>query len=298
MTILVGKNTRVVVQGITGSAGSFHAKQCIAYGTQIVAGCTPLRGGEKFSATGPKGEAVVVPVFDTVREAVEKTGVDTSCIFVPALGAADAILEAVDAGCSLVVCITEGIPVMDMIRVRRAIEDRPVRLIGPNCPGIITPGECKIGIMPGHIHRPGRIGVVSRSGTLTYEAVGQLTALGLGQSTCIGIGGDPVGGMDFVDALTLFNEDPETEAVMMMGEIGGNAEERAADYIKRHVKKPVAAFIAGTTAPPGKRMGHAGAIISGGKGTAADKIRALEEAGVKIAPSPADMGTTLKSLLT
>ncbi len=297
MTILVDKNTRVVVQGITGSAGSFHAKQCIAYGTQIVAGCTPLRGGEKFSATGPKGESVEVPVFDTVQRAVEKTGADTSCIFVPALGAADAILEAVDAGCKLVVCITEGIPVMDMIRVRRAIEGRSVRLIGPNCPGIITPGQCKIGIMPGHIHLPGRIGVVSRSGTLTYEAVGQLTALGLGQSTCVGIGGDPVGGMDFVDVLTLFNEDPNTEAVMMMGEIGGNAEERAAEYIRKNMKKPVAAFIAGTTAPPGKRMGHAGAIISGGKGTAADKIAALEAAGVKVAPSPADMGSTLKSLL-
>ena len=297
MTILVSKNTRVVVQGITGSAGSFHAKQCIAYGTQIVAGCTPSRGGEKFSAEGPDGKAVEVPVFDTVSEAVKQTGADTSCIFVPALGAADAILEAVDAGCSLVVCITEGIPVTDMIRVRRAIEDRAVRLIGPNCPGVITPGECKIGIMPGHIHRAGRIGVVSRSGTLTYEAVGQLTALGLGQSTCVGIGGDPVGGMDFVDVLTLFNQDPNTEAVMMMGEIGGNAEERAAEYIRTNMKKPVAAFIAGTTAPPGKRMGHAGAIISGGKGTAADKIRALEAAGVRMAPSPAEMGSTLKSLL-
>jgi succinyl-CoA synthetase alpha subunit len=297
MTILVGKSTRVVVQGITGSAGSFHAKQCIAYGTQIVAGCTPGRGGEKFQAEGPGGKAVEVPVFDTMREVVQRTGADTSCIFVPALGAADAILEAVDAGCKLVVCITEGIPVMDMIRVRRAITGRDVRLIGPNCPGIITPGECKIGIMPGHIHRPGRIGVVSRSGTLTYEAVGQLTALGLGQSTCIGIGGDPVGGLDFVDALTLFNQDPNTDAVMMMGEIGGNAEEHAADYIRREMKKPVAAFIAGTTAPPGKRMGHAGAIISGGKGTAADKIQALEAAGVKVAPSPADMGTTLKSVL-
>ena len=297
MTILVGKGTRVVVQGITGAAGSFHEKQCIAYGTQIVAGCTPGRGGEKFLAEGPGGKAVEVPVFDTMGEVVERTGADTSCIFVPALGAADAILEAVDAGVKLVVCITEGIPVMDMIRVRRAIEARPVRLIGPNCPGIITPGECKIGIMPGHIHRAGRIGVVSRSGTLTYEAVGQLTALGLGQSTCIGIGGDPVGGLDFVDVLTLFNADPNTDAVMMMGEIGGNAEERAADYIRKEMKKPVAGFIAGTTAPPGKRMGHAGAIISGGKGTAADKIAALEQAGVKVAPSPAEMGTTLKSLL-
>ena len=302
MAILVNKNTRVVVQGITGSAGSFHAKQCIAYGTQIVAGCTPGRGGETFAAEGPGNKAVSVPVFDTVAQAVKQTGADTSCIFVPALGAADAILEAVDAGCKLVVCITEGIPVMDMIRVRRAIDGKtadgkPVRLIGPNCPGIITPEACKIGIMPGHIHRAGNIGVVSRSGTLTYEAVGQLTALGLGQSTCIGIGGDPVGGMDFVDVLTLFNEDPDTHAIMMMGEIGGNAEERAAEYIKKNVKKPVAAFIAGTTAPPGKRMGHAGAIISGGKGTASDKIKALENAGVKVAPSPAEMGSTLKSLL-
>jgi succinyl-CoA synthetase alpha subunit len=297
MSVLVDKDTRVLVQGLTGSAGSFHARQCIAYGTQIVAGCTPGRGGESFTAEGPDKKSVSVPVFDTVAEAVKQTGADVSCIFVPALGAADSILEALDAGCRLIVCITEGIPVMDMIRVRRALEGRSARLIGPNCPGVITPGACKIGIMPGHIHRPGRIGVVSRSGTLTYEAVGQLTALGLGQSTCIGIGGDPVGGMDFVDALELFNADPGTDAVMMMGEIGGNAEERAAEYIKAKMKKPVAGFIAGTTAPPGKRMGHAGAIISGGKGTAKDKIRALENAGVKVAPSPADMGTTLKSLL-
>jgi succinyl-CoA synthetase alpha subunit len=297
MAILVNKDSRVLIQGITGSAGSFHARQCIAYGTQVVAGCTPFRGGETFSGEGPDGKKVDVPVFDTVAEAVKKTNADVSCIFVPALGAADAILEAVDAGCKLVICITEGIPVTDMIRVRRAIEDLPVRLVGPNCPGVITPGQCKIGIMPGHIHRAGKIGVVSRSGTLTYEAVGQLTALGLGQSTCVGIGGDPVGGMDFVDVLKLFNEDPDTEAVMMMGEIGGNAEERAAAYIKAHMKKPVAGFIAGTTAPPGKRMGHAGAIISGGKGTASDKIAALEAAGVRVAPSPADMGTTLKSLL-
>ena len=297
MSILVNKNTKVLVQGITGSAGSFHAKQCLAYGTQVVAGCTPNRGGETFAAEGPGGKAVSVPVFDTVAEAVRQTGADTSCIFVPALGAADAILEAVDAGCKLVICITEGIPVTDMIRVRRAIEGKPVRLVGPNCPGVITPGECKIGIMPGHIHRTGKIGVVSRSGTLTYEAVGQLTALGLGQSTCVGIGGDPVAGLDFVDVLTLFNEDPETQAVMMMGEIGGNAEERAAEYIKAHMKKPVAGFIAGATAPPGKRMGHAGAIISGGKGTAKDKIAALAAAGVRMSPSPAEMGATLKSLL-
>jgi succinyl-CoA synthetase alpha subunit len=297
MSILVNKNTKVLIQGITGSAGSFHAKQCLAYGTQVVAGCTPNRGGETFAAEGPGGKAVSVPVFDTVVEAVKQTGADTSCIFVPALGAADAILEAVDAGCKLVICITEGIPVTDMIRVRRAIEGKPVRLVGPNCPGVITPGECKIGIMPGHIHRQGKIGVVSRSGTLTYEAVGQLTALGLGQSTCVGIGGDPVAGLDFVDVLKLFNEDEGTQAVMMMGEIGGNAEERAAEYIKAHMKKPVAGFIAGATAPPGKRMGHAGAIISGGKGTAKDKIAALTAAGVRMSPSPAEMGATLKSLL-
>jgi succinyl-CoA synthetase alpha subunit len=297
MSILVNKNTKVLVQGITGSAGSFHAKQCLAYGTQVVAGCTPNRGGESFAAEGPGGKAVSIPVFDTVVEAVKQTGADTSCIFVPALGAADAILEAVDAGCKLVICITEGIPVTDMIRVRRSIEGKSVRLVGPNCPGVITPGECKIGIMPGHIHRTGKIGVVSRSGTLTYEAVGQLSALGLGQSTCVGIGGDPVAGLDFVDVLKLFNEDEGTQAVMMMGEIGGNAEERAAEYIKAHMKKPVAGFIAGATAPPGKRMGHAGAISSGGKGTAKDKIAALTAAGVRMSPSPAEMGVTLKSLL-
>jgi succinyl-CoA synthetase alpha subunit len=297
MAILINENTRVVVQGITGSAGSFHAKQCIAYGTKIVAGCTPNRGGETFTADGPDGKSVGVPVFDTVAQAVSETKADTSCIFVPALGAADAILEAVDAGCKLVICITEGIPVTDMIRVRRAIEGKGVYLVGPNCPGVITPGACKIGIMPGHIHRPGKFGVVSRSGTLTYEAVGQLTALGMGQSTCVGIGGDPVGGMDFVDVLKLYNEDPDTDGVMMIGEIGGNAEERGAAYIKAHMKKPVAGFIAGTTAPPGKRMGHAGAIISGGKGTAADKIAALEAAGVRVAPSPSEMGVTLKSML-
>ena len=297
MAILVGKESRVVVQGITGSAGSFHSRQCIQYGTQVVAGCTPGRGGESFDAEDASGKAVKVPVFDTVAEAVTETGANVSCVFVPALGAADAILEAADAGCELVIAITEGIPVMDMIRVRRALEGSSVRLIGPNCPGVITPGACKIGIMPGHIHKQGKIGVVSRSGTLTYEAVGQLTALGLGQSTCIGIGGDPVGGMDFVDVLKLFNDDPDTQGVMMMGEIGGNAEERAAAYIKEHMKKPVAGFIAGTTAPPGKRMGHAGAIISGGKGTADHKIAALEAAGVKVAPTPSDMGTTLQSML-
>ncbi len=297
MAILVDKNTRVVIQGITGSAGSFHAKQCIAYGTQVVAGCTPGRGGQGFDAEGPDGKQLKVPLFDTVAEAVTQTGADTACVFVPALGAADAILEAADAGCKLVIAITEGIPVTDMVRVRRALEGRDVRLVGPNCPGVITPGACKIGIMPGHIHKPGKFGVVSRSGTLTYEAVGQLTALGMGQSTCIGIGGDPVGGMDFVDVLRLFNDDPGTEGVMMIGEIGGNAEERAAAFIKAQMKKPVAGFLAGTTAPPGKRMGHAGAIISGGKGTASDKIAALEAAGVRVAPTPADMGKTLKSML-
>jgi succinyl-CoA synthetase alpha subunit len=297
MAILVDKNTRVVIQGITGSAGGFHARQCIAYGTQVVAGVTPGRGGETFEGEGPDGKKVGVPVFDTVAEAVKKTNADTSCIFVPALGAADAILEAAEAGCKLVIAITEGIPVMDMIRVRRALEGRKVRLVGPNCPGVITPGQCKIGIMPGHIHNPGKFGVISRSGTLTYEAVWQLSALGMGQSSCVGIGGDPVAGLDFVDVLTLFNEDPGTEGVMMIGEIGGNAEERAAAYIKAHMKKPVAGFIAGVTAPPGKRMGHAGAIISGGKGTAKDKIAALEAAGVKVAPSPAEMGVTLKSML-
>src|SRR5580765_204038 len=291
MSILVDKNTRLCVQGITGSAGSFHAKQCMEYGTQVVGGVTPGRGGEKFEGK--------VPVFDTVKQAVKATGANASVIFVPPPGAADAILEAFDAEIPLVVCITEGIPVMDMIKVRRVLEglDGKSRLICPNCPGIITPGQVKIGIMPGHIHKPGNIGVVSRSGTLTYEAVGQLTALGIGQSTCIGIGGDPVGGMDFVDVLTLFNEDKDTHGVIMIGEIGGGAEERGAAYIKANMKKPVACFIAGTTAPPGKRMGHAGAIISGGKGTAAAKMEALVAAGCKIAPTPSDMASTLKSMM-
>jgi succinyl-CoA synthetase alpha subunit len=291
MSILVGKETKVVVQGITGSAGSFHAKQCLAYGTQVVAGCTPGRGGEKFEDK--------VPVFDTVAEAREKTGVNASLIFVPPPGAADAILEAFDAGIELVVCITEGIPVVDMLKVRRVLEGLAgkQRLIGPNCPGIITPDQCKMGIMPGHIHRPGKIGVVSKSGTLTYEAVGQLTAAGVGQSTCVGIGGDPVAGMDFIDVLELFNKDPETDGVILIGEIGGGAEERAAEYIKREFKKPVAGFIAGTTAPPGKRMGHAGAIISGGLGTAAAKIEALESAGVRVAPNPSEMANTLLAMM-
>jgi succinyl-CoA synthetase alpha subunit len=298
LSILIGKDTRVLVQGITGGAGSFHAKQMLEYGTRIVAGCTPGRGGETFEAK--------VPVFNTVRDAVTATGADTSVIFVPPPGAADAILEAVDAGCALVVCITEGIPVMDMIRVRRVFDAQApspnrARLIGPNCPGVITPGPsgqgCKIGIMPGHIHRAGNVGVVSRSGTLTYEAVGQLTALGIGQSTCVGIGGDPVAGLDFVDVLELFQNDPDTHGVIMIGEIGGSAEERAATFIHEKMKKPVACFIAGTTAPPGKRMGHAGAIIAGGKGTAAEKIRALEAAGGKVAPTPSEMATTLQSMM-
>jgi succinyl-CoA synthetase alpha subunit len=290
MSILVNKDTRVVFQGITGEFGSLHARACIDYGTQVVAGVTPGRGGQKFDTK--------VPIFDTVEQAVKAEGAEVSCIFVPPVGAADAIVEAVDAGCRLVICITEGIPVADMIPVRRVLDAQTrTRLVGPNCPGVITPGECKIGIMPGPIHKPGPIGVVSRSGTLTYEAVGQLTALGIGQSTCVGIGGDPVNGTDFLDVLKLYNDDPKTEGVIMIGEIGGNAEERAAEYIKAHFKKPIAGFIAGTTAPPGKRMGHAGAIISGGKGTAADKIRALEAAGVKVAPTPAQMATTLKSML-
>ncbi len=289
MAILVNKDTRVVVQGITGGAGSFHAKQCLEYGTKIVAGVTPGRGGETW-----EGKA---PVFNTVDSAVKQTGATCSLVFVPPAGAADAIMEGVDAGLALVVCITEGIPTMDMIRVRRFLEGKSTRLIGPNCPGIITPGEAKIGIMPGHVHKRGPIGVVSRSGTLTYEAVGQLSALGIGQSTCIGIGGDPVGGMDFIDVLTEFNNDPKTEGVIMIGEIGGNAEERAAAYIKANMKKPVVAFIAGATAPAGKRMGHAGAIIAGGKGTAAEKILALEAAGVKVSPTPGDMGETLKKAL-
>lgn len=289
MSILVNKDTRVVFQGITGEFGSLHARACIAYGTNVVAGVTPGRGGQRFEDK--------VPIYDTVEDAVKQAGADTSCIFVPPAFAADAIAEAVDAGVKLVVCITEGIPVIDMLKIRRYIEGKSVRLIGPNCPGIITPGECKIGIMPGQIHKKGNIGVLSKSGTLTYEAVFQLTELGIGQSTCIGIGGDPVAGMDFIDVLEQFNQDPDTHGVIMIGEIGGSAEQRAAAWIKANMKKPVAAFIAGRTAPPGKRMGHAGAIISGGKGTAAEKIEALEDAGIKVAPTPADMGRTLASLL-
>jgi succinyl-CoA synthetase alpha subunit len=290
MGILVNADTKVLVQGITGAYGGNHTRWCMEYGTKIVAGVTPGKGGQRFEDK--------VPVFNTVAEAVGETGANASMIFVPPPFAADAILEAIDAGVALVVCITEGIPANDMISVRRVLDAQSAtRLVGPNCPGVITPGQCKIGIMPGHIHKPGRVGVVSRSGTLTYEAVGQLSALGIGQSSCVGIGGDPVNGTDFVDVLRLFNADPDTDAVIMIGEIGGNAEEQAAAYIEREFKKPVCGFIAGTTAPPGKRMGHAGAIISGGKGTAADKIAALEAAGVKVARTPSDMGTTLQSLL-
>lgn len=289
MSILVNKDTRVVFQGITGDYGSVHARACIAYGTKVVAGVVPGRGGQKFEDK--------VPIFDTVSDAVREAGAEVSCIFVPPVGAADAICEAADAGCRLVICITEGIPVLDMVRARRFVDSRGARLIGPNCPGITTVDECKIGIMPGHIHKKGHIGVLSRSGTLTYEAVGQLSALGIGQSTCVGIGGDPVAGLDFIDVLTLFNEDPETQGVVMIGEIGGTAEQRAAAWIKANMSKPVVSFIAGRAAPPGKRMGHAGAIIAGGKGTAAEKIEALEDAGVRVAPSPAEMGVTMQSLL-
>jgi succinyl-CoA synthetase alpha subunit len=285
MPVLVDKNTRLLVQGITGSAGAFHARQCIEYGTNVVAGVTPGKGGQIFDSK--------VPVFDTVWEARQKTNCNVSMIFVPAPAAADSILEAVDAGVELVVCITEGIPVMDMMRVKAQMAGKNSRLIGPNCPGIITPGACKIGIMPGYIHKPGSVGVISRSGTLTYEAVWQLTSRGYGQSTCIGIGGDPIGGLSHLDAVKLFNEDQHTEAMILIGEIGGSAEEEAAAWIKNNCKKPVAAFIAGMTAPPGRRMGHAGAIVSGGKGTAVEKISALKAAGIAVADTPATIADTL-----
>jgi len=289
MSVLVDKSTRLLVQGISGKTGAFHTKGAKEYGTQVVAGVTPGKGGTIFEGT---------PVFDTVAKAVAETGANATVIYVPPPFAADAILEAIAAGLPLVVCITEGIPALDMVRVKRVLESQSVtRLIGPNCPGVISPGKCKIGIMPGYIHKEGEVGVVSRSGTLTYEGVHQLTALGIGQSTCIGIGGDPVKGTDFIDALELFERDPGTRAVLMMGEIGGDSEERAARYAKEKMTKPVAAFIAGQTAPPGKRMGHAGAIISGGKGDAKTKIAALEAAGVPVARTPAEMGSTLKSVL-
>ena len=289
MAIFVDSNTRLVVQGITGSAGAFHARQMIEYGTKVVAGVVPGKAGQTFEG---------VPIYDTVADAVKAEGANASVVFVPPPFAADAIMESAASGVSLVVAITEGIPVLDMMRARQFLRDYPgVRLIGPNCPGVITPGQCKIGIMPGHIHRPGHVGVVSRSGTLTYEAVGQLTALGIGQSTCVGIGGDPINGTNFIDVLSAYQADPDTHAVIMIGEIGGTAEEEAAAWIAEHFTKPIVGFIAGKTAPKGKRMGHAGAIISGGKGTAAEKEKALAAAGVKLVPNPSEMASTLKTLL-
>ncbi len=288
MSILVDKNTRVVVQGITGKEGSFHATQCKAYGTQVVAGVTPGKAGQEVEG---------IPVFNTVRDAVKKTDATTSLIFVPPPFAADAILEAIEAGVWLIICISEGIPVNEMVKVKRALSGHATRLIGPNCPGIITADECKIGIMPGFIHKKGKVGVISRSGTLTYEAVNQLTNLGLGETTCVGIGGDPIIGTGYIDLLQMFEEDDETEAVVMIGEIGGDAEDKAAEFIKRNVTKPVVSFIAGITAPPGRRMGHAGAIITGGKGTAAEKMATLEAAGVHVVNNPAEIGNAVKSAL-
>ena len=289
MAIWVDENTRLICQGITGSAGSFHCGQMMEYGTNLVGGVTPGKGGSKFQDT--------VPVFDTVNQAVKETGANASVVYVPPPFAADAILEAVGSGIELIIAITEGIPVLDMLRVKAGLEAGNSRLIGPNCPGIISPGKCKIGIMPGHIHREGRVGVVSRSGTLTYEAVGQLTALGIGQSTCVGIGGDPLNGTNFIDVLSAFQDDDDTDAVIMIGEIGGTAEEQAAAWVAENMTKPVAGFIAGTTAPPGRRMGHAGAIISGGKGTATEKMAAMERAGIRVASAPSEMGVTLKAML-
>ncbi|RAP30139.1 Succinyl-CoA ligase [Brevibacillus laterosporus] len=289
MSILINKNTKVITQGITGSTALFHTRGAVEYGTQMVGGVRAGKGGQEVDG---------IPIFDTVIEAVEKTVATVSVIYVPPAGAADAIMEAVDANLDLVICITEGIPVLDMVKVKRYMEGKKTRLIGPNCPGVITPGECKIGIMPGYIHTPGKVGIVSRSGTLTYEAVHQTTTRGMGQSTAVGIGGDPVNGTNFIDVLKLFNEDPDTEAVIMIGEIGGTAEEEAAEWIAANMKKPVVGFIGGQTAPPGKRMGHAGAIISGGKGTAAEKIAKLEECGVRVAKTPAVIGETLVEFLT
>ncbi|UOF89345.1 succinate--CoA ligase subunit alpha [Fodinisporobacter ferrooxydans] len=288
MSILINKDTKVITQGITGSTGLFHTKQAVEYGTKMVGGVTPGKGGTEVEG---------IPVFNTVEEAVQATGATVSVIYVPPAFAADSIMEAVDAELDLVICITEGIPVMDMVKVRKYMEGKKTRLIGPNCPGVITPGECKIGIMPGYIHQPGHVGVVSRSGTLTYEAVHQLTTSGIGQSTAVGIGGDPVNGTNFIDVLKLYNEDPDTYAVIMIGEIGGTAEEEAAEWIRDNMTKPVVGFIAGATAPPGKRMGHAGAIISGGKGTAAEKIAAMESCGIRVAPTPSEMGSTLVQVL-
>ena len=288
MSILVNKNTKVICQGITGEQGTFHTRQMVAYGTKMVGGVTPGKGGADVDG---------IPVFDTVDEAVKKTGANASVIYVPAAFAGDAIMEAVDAGIELVICITEGIPVLDMVKVRRFMQGRTSRLVGPNCPGVITPGECKIGIMPGHIHKTGNVGVVSRSGTRTYEAVDQLTRLGLGQSTCVGIGGDPVNGTNFIDVIELFQKDPGTSAIVMIGEIGGTAEEEAAEFIRRNVTKPVVGYIAGATAPKGKRMGHAGAIISGGKGTAEEKFEAMQKAGIKITRSTAEIGKSMMEVL-